>query len=173
MAEMTLQHDRQCLAGPSGQSSQFNWGGHYFAHRSLFRIGSAECHLAQHIAFGEDASNPALAIDDCDCADMLVEHEPHSIGHASLNRNRRRFRITHFQDTHGRLPCTAAQARASSSSSSTRLGHYEPLGRRVKPLSCCYFDSLLKMLPSFMTNCTFSSTLMSRSGSPLSAMTSA
>jgi len=65
--------------------------------------GTRPVDFAQDVALGKDAGYTALAIDDCDGANMPVEHEAHSIRYAGLNRNRRGFRITHLQHTHGRL----------------------------------------------------------------------
>src|SRR5690348_7962092 len=98
---------------------------------------------------------------------MKVQHLVNGVSHVGFHRDCRCFRVAQFKDVHG--PSYAEKD----------LGIMTlmwPVSRRlitIRAGSVNYLVSLLKTLPSFMTNCTFCRTVMSWSGSPFTATMSA
>src|SRR5579864_1620291 len=178
--EMPFDHGDQRFSRPSLRSRQLHRSGHQLANRRLRGFAAAQRKLAQHVAFGKDTGHAPLAVDDCNRADVEVKHLVDCICHGGFYRNRCRFGITKFKHIHTDLRCNIGLPQPTAGANENDCGimtHAEPVSSRlitsVRLTVSDYFISLLKTLPSFITNWTFCRTLMSRSGSSLTATMSA
>src|SRR6202035_2842220 len=103
MAEVTFQHGGKRFARPGAPRSHLNRSGHQFADGSVLRVGAAERHLAEYIAFRENSGDPVFGIDHSNSANVMVEHFVDGIGYGGFERDRRDFAITQFQYAHKHL----------------------------------------------------------------------
>jgi len=60
MAEVALEHGGERLAGAGAAGSHLHRRGHEFADGGGLRVGAAEGHFAEHVAFGENSGEPGI-----------------------------------------------------------------------------------------------------------------